>query len=179
MRDAEPPSSASTPRRFDVFLSYNRLDQEIVGWIAERLRQARLEPWLDAWCLVPGADWQRGIAEGLAASRSCAVLVGPADLGAWANQEVAVALDRAATDPDFRVFLVLLPGVPERFDVTSLSPFLRMRTWVDLRGGTESPRAVSDLVRAVKGLPLGVAPTIESDTDRCPYRGLEVFEEEH
>jgi WD40 repeat protein len=179
MRDAEPPSSASTPRRFDVFLSYNRLDQEIVGWIAERLRQARLEPWFDAWCLVPGADWQRGIAEGLAASRSCAVLVGPADLGAWANQEVAVALDRAATDPDFRVFLVLLPGVPERFNSAGLSPFLRMRTWIDYRGGLEDERAFADLVSAVNGLPLGPDLPTEPDSERCPYRGLEVFEEEH
>src|SRR5262245_22530011 len=91
-------------RRFDVFLSHNSRDTPIVERIAERLKRERLEPWLDAWHLVPGADWQRGLADGLAACRSCAVFVGPSDLGAWEHEEVAVALDRAATDGEFRLF---------------------------------------------------------------------------
>ena len=98
---------------FDVFLSHNSRDKPLVERLAERLKRTGLEPWLDVWCLVPGADWQRGLSDGLARSGSCAVFVGPFDLGAWANQEVAVALDRAAKDPDFRLFLVLLPGLPE------------------------------------------------------------------
>jgi WD40 repeat protein len=173
------PFAGGDGRRFDVFLSHNNRDKHMVERIAERLKRARLEPWLDAWHLVAGMDWQRGLAEGLAASRSCAVFVGPADLGAWENQEVAVALDRAATDPEFRLFLVLLPGVPERFDAAGLSPFLRMRTWVDYRRGFDDERAFQGLVSAVNGVPLGPEVPIEPDAELCPYRGLEVFEEEH
>jgi WD40 repeat protein len=165
--------------RFDVFLSHNSRDKPLVERIAERLKRSRLEPWLDSWHLVPGADWQKGLAEGLAASRSCAVFVGPADLGAWENQEVGVALDRAATDPEFRLFLVLLPGLPERFDPVELSPFLRLRTWVDYRRGLDDERPFQALVGAIKGLPLGPSVPIEADTAVSPYRGLEVFEEEH
>ena len=110
------PTAGVDGRPFDVFLSHNSRDKPLVERIAERLKRARLEPWLDAWHLVPGMEWQRGLAEGLAASRSCAVFVGPGDLGAWENEEVAVALDRAAQDREFRLFLVLLPGLPERFD---------------------------------------------------------------
>jgi hypothetical protein len=174
---AVPPGGAGSS--FDVFLSHSSRDRSVVERIAERLKRARLEPWLDAWNLVPGADWQRGLADGLAGSRSCAVFVGPADLGAWENQEVALALDRAATDAGFRIFLVLLPGVPERFEAAGLSPFLRLRTWVDFRVGLDDERAFQALVSAINGLPLGPAVPIEVATDVCPYRGLEAFEEEH
>ncbi len=89
-----------------------------------------------------------------------------------------MALDRAATDPEFRIFLVLLPGLPERFDATGLSPFLRMRTWVDFRSGLDDERALRSLISAVNGLPIG-SEVPDTDTGACPYRGLEVFEEEH
>jgi hypothetical protein len=59
-------------RPFDVFLSHNSQDKTVVERIAERLKRERIEPWLDAWHLVPGADWQRGLADRLAGCRSCA-----------------------------------------------------------------------------------------------------------
>ena len=145
MPDSDEPESvsgvssahgASAP--FDVFLSHSSLDKPVVETIAERLKRARLEPWLDVWNLVPGADWQAGLVDGLARSSSCAVFVGPGDLGAWENQEVGVALDRAASDPGFRLFLVLLPGLPEPFDATVLSPFLRLRTWSTTAAGSRT-----------------------------------------
>jgi len=172
-------AAGASARSFDIFLSHASREKPFVERVAERLKRARLEPWLDAWQLVPGADWQAGLAEGLAASRSCAVFVGPGDLGAWENQEVGIALDRAATDPAFRLFLVLLPGLPEPFDAATLSPFLRLRTWVDYRGGLEDERAFQALVSAINGLPLGPSVPIEAATDVCPYRGLEAFDEQH
>ncbi len=168
-----------TTRRYDVFLSHTRRDGEFVERLAEKLVRAQVDPWLDSWCLVPGEEWQDGIAEGLRASSSCAVVVGPSDVGAWSQEEAAVALDRAATDPDFRVFLVLLPGLPEPFDATALSPFLRMRTWVDFRAGLDDGRALQGLIAAIRGLPLGPAVPLDGDTGVCPYRGLEPFDEEH
>jgi WD40 repeat protein len=177
--DAKPRGAAPGRPRFDVFLSHNSRDKPVVERVAERLKRARLEPWLDAWQLVPGADWQCGLAEGLAASRSCAVFIGPSDHGAWQNQEIGVALDRAAKDAEFRLFLVLLPGLPEPFEATRLPPFLGLRTWVDYRGGLDDETAFRALVAAVQGVPLGPAVPIAPDATRCPYRGLEVFEEEH
>src|SRR5262249_25094895 len=153
---------------FDVFLSHNSRDKPLVERIAERLKRSGLEPWLDVWCLVPGADWQKGLADGLSQSASCAVFVGPGHLGAWAKQEVGVALDRAANDPDFRLFLVLLPGLPESFDAVSLSPFLRMRTWVDYRGGLDDERAFDRLRGAVNGVPVGPGVPLEEADDVRP-----------
>src|SRR5262245_51487871 len=128
----------TTSSAFDVFLSHNSREKPAVERIARKLQDAGIRPWLDAWCLTPGGQWQRELADGLQASRACAVLVGPADGGDWEREEVALAVNRAATDRAFRVFLVLLPGLAEPFDVNTLSPFLAMRTWVDFRRGYEN-----------------------------------------
>lgn len=169
----ESPRSDS----FDVFLSYSRADERGVHKVAAELKRAGVEPWLDAWCLTGGRPWQVELAEGLRRSAACAVFVGPTDMGVWEREEFHVALDRAAKDPTFRVFLVLLPGVPEPFDAGALSPFLSTRTWVDLRRGVAHPRAFQDLLHAVKGIPFGdTTPVREGDV--CPYRGLAAFDED-
>jgi hypothetical protein len=116
---------------FRCLLSYNSDDRAIVERIAQRLKRAGLEPWLDRWSLTPGGEVQRELGAGLDASVACAVFVGPHDLGAWELQEVAIAIHRAATERGFRVFPVLLPGVDEPFDPNRLPHFLRTRMWVD------------------------------------------------
>ena len=165
-------------RHYDVFLSYNRADQDTVHRIAERLRGEGLEPWLDTWALMPGQSWQEGIVDGLSASSTCAVVVGPSGLGDWAREELAVAHDRAAKDHAFRLFLVLLPDAPEITDPRLA--FLRMRTWVDLRAGAADPEALQDLVSAVTGA-ARTSPAAGDDIDPAasPYRGLASFEEDH
>src|SRR2546430_2979858 len=165
--------------RFDVFLSHNSRDKPAVERLAEKLKRAGLEPWFDRWCLTPGGQWQDEIAAGLRASAACAVSVGPHGLGDWSREELNVALDRAAKDRAFRLFLILLPGLPEPFESTTLPPFLGTRTWVDLRHGTEDTRAFQTLVNAIKGVPLGASIHDSPPTDRCPYRGLQTFDEPH
>ncbi|HUQ32201.1 MAG TPA: TIR domain-containing protein [Pyrinomonadaceae bacterium] len=170
----EPP-----PDRFDVFLSYNSLERSAVKRIAEKLKREQLEPWFDRWNLVSGGDWQNGIPEGLRASAACAVFVGPSGIGNWEGLEYKLATDRMAKDREFRLFLVLLPGLPEAFDANALPPFLSIRTWVDLRPGIEDTRAFQSLINAIKGLPLGPERPTEQRDDVCPYRGLQTFDEEH
>src|SRR5690348_7757211 len=140
---------------FDVFLSHNSRDKPTVERLAHKLQRAGLTPWLDKWNLTPGGRWQEELVTGLRASSACAVFVGPHGLGDWVHEELGVALDRAAKDRAFRLFLVLLPGLPEPFDATTLPPFLSTRTWVDLRPGVDDPRAFQHLVNAIKGVPFG------------------------
>ena len=167
----------SHPTDFDVFLSHNSRDKPTVERLAERLKRAGLEPWLDKWCLTPGGNWQNELLEGIRSSRACAFFIGPHGEGAWAREELHVALDRAAKDRDFRLFLVLLPEVEEPFDATRLPPFLSTRTWVDLRKGVEDARSFQTFVHAVKGVPLGPEVPIEPRDDICPYPGLQTFDE--
>jgi hypothetical protein len=163
---------------FDIFLSHNSRDKPAVERIATKLKQAGLEPWLDKWCLTPGGKWQEELAAGLRASSACGFFIGPNGVGDWASEELNGALDRAAKDRVFRLFLVLLPAVPEPFDATSLPPFLSTRTWIDLRKGIEDSRGFQLLINAIKGVAPGPETPIEARADICPYRGLQTFNEE-
>src|SRR5579864_1234838 len=93
-----PAPEAPAERHFDVFLSYNSLDRPTVERLAEMLKRAGIEPWLDKWCLTPGGQWQEEIIDGLRQSAAFAVFVGPNGIGDWANEEIAVGRDRAAKD---------------------------------------------------------------------------------
>ena len=126
---------ASPDHKFDVFMSHSSADKPAVLQIAQRLRLAGLRPWLDTAELVPGVDWEPGLARGLQASRTCAFFVGPRQLGDWAEQERQLAQNMAARQSGFRLIPVLLPGVTEPFDYSALPPFLTLKTWVDFRAG--------------------------------------------
>jgi WD40 repeat protein len=173
------PAAAVQDARFDVFLSHSSRDKPAVERIARTLKEAGIEPWFDAWHLTPGGDWQSEMAAGLRASRSCAVFVGEGGLGDWERQELGLALDQAAKNRHFRVFAVLLPGVPEPFDPTHLPPFISTRTWVDFRGGFKERRVFQRLVNAVFGIPVGAEEAPTARPEICPYRGLQTFDEEH
>lgn len=164
-------------QRFDVFLCHHGADDAVVEHLAERLRGEEVQPWLDLWCLAPGDNWQQEIGRGLRAAGACAVFVGPHGLGDWAREELAVAQDRAAKDRDFRLFLVLLPGAAKPDD-PSLD-FLANRHWVDLRPGIDDPTGFQSLLAAISGVPRGPAAIAAAGDSVCPYRGLDVFEEEH
>jgi WD40 repeat protein/energy-coupling factor transporter ATP-binding protein EcfA2 len=179
LEQTENRANDSSALPFAVFLSHNSREKPVVERIAEKLKREGLEPWLDKWCLTPAGDWQDELAQGLRVSAACAVFVGPAGIGSWENLEYKLATDRMAKDRAFRLFLVLLPGLPEPFDFSTLPPFLSICTWVDLRKGIEDARSFQSLINAIKGLPLGPERPIEPRNDVCPYRGLQTFDEEH
>lgn len=172
-RGARPPR-----RGFDVFLSYNSRDRAQVQRLARHLARAGLDPWFDRWSMTPGASWQEEIVAGLQASSTCAVFIGPHDVGGWEREEMSVALIRAVQDRTFRLIPVLLPGL-ESFEPTTLPPLLASRTWVDLRPGVDSKQGLQDFRNAVLGLPFGPDVHPEPQEGPCPYRGLAVFDEEH
>jgi hypothetical protein len=144
MAEQTPTQTVETPaERFAVFLSHNSREKPAVERIADKLKRAELEPWLDKWCLTPAGDWQDELAEGLRVSSASAVFVGPHGIGSWEDLEYKLAVDRMAKDRSFRVFLVLLPGLPEPFDTSQLPPFLSTRTWIDLRKASRTGAAFS------------------------------------
>jgi hypothetical protein len=98
---------------------------------------------------------------GVVCAAACAFFVGPYILGDWAREELRVALDCAAKDRAFRLFLVFLPGMPELFDTSTPPPFLSMRTWETcaqvLTSSSTCPKGSSRRCLLCPGWPGGAA----------------------
>jgi WD40 repeat protein len=170
---------------YAVFLAHNSRDKDLVELIAHKLRNAGLRPWFDKWELRPGERWINRLAEGVSASQSCAVFIGPNNLGNWEAEELALAQIRASEDKTFHLIPVLLPGLPDPFDSSSLPPFLRSQVWADFRRSIDDPHAFHCLQCGVQRIAPGPDLTSISTNDVdlqtqqiWPYRGLQVFNEE-
>ena len=167
--------------QYDVFLSHNSRDKPAVERLARRLAdEAGLRPFLDRWHLVPGEPWQEALEKALDQSRTCAVFIGPRGIGPWENEEMRAAIDRRVSESKgrFRVVPVLLPGA-ERGERGRLPAFLTRTTWVEFRESLDDPDAFHRLVAGIKGIAPGRRPGEVVYEGACPYRGLQVFEEEH
>ena len=96
---------------YDVFLSYNSADHNVVENIALNLRDEGLKPFLDRWYLAPGARWRSKLEDTLSSCKAVAIFVGPSEMGSWQQREVDVALDLQSRSPNLPVIPVLLPGL--------------------------------------------------------------------
>jgi WD40 repeat protein len=172
----ESAGGAGEQRHYDVFVSYNRAETPPVERIARRLRSEGLEVFFDRWATTAGRPWQEDILNAMSGVAACAVFIGREGLGDWAREELAVAQSRAAQDPRFRLFMVLLPGAPSPLDPRLA--FLSTRSWVDLRPNGGHGSSFEDLVAAITGVPRYAQPA-SIDGGSCPYRGLEPFDERH
>jgi tetratricopeptide (TPR) repeat protein len=163
---------------FDVFLSYNWRDHEQVEGLAQRLRGAGVNVFLDRWYLAPGANWLRALEGTLNSCKAVVACIG-AEMGPWQLREQYSALERQADEERsgriFPVIPVLLPGSEPPLG------FLRQNTWVDLRSRPNDSAGLGILVKAIRGEPPGpdVQTEIQTTLARvCPYRGLLYFREE-
>ena len=179
-RHDDPASATPAGVTYDAFLSHNSADKPAVTELAHRLRKAGVEPFLDAWHLVPGEPWQEALEGALDSSRTCVVFVGPAGFGTWENEEMRSALSRRVANPEFRVIPAILPGavLPDR---GRLPRFLSRLTWVDFRPGLDDAAAFDRLLDGIRGVaPDSIDEEIRDEAPIiCPFRGLEVFDEEH
>ncbi len=133
--------------RYDVFLSHANADKPAIEHIARKLREEKLEPFLDKWHLIPGDPWEEALEEALDESRTCAVFLGK-ELGPWQNQEMRSALAERVRDQSIRVIPVLLPGWTTKGEVPR---FLRLLAWVDFRAGIDDEEAFRRLLAGIRG----------------------------
>jgi tetratricopeptide (TPR) repeat protein len=142
--------------KFDVFLSHSHVDAEVIEQIAARLTdEAQLHVWLDKWEMVPGNLFRQGLAKGLDEAASCAVFLSNSTPRGWFDQEVGRALDKQASEANFRVIPVILPDG----DRSVVTDFLKLRTWVEFKGSIADPSAWHLLVCGIKGISPGRGPT--------------------
>jgi len=174
---------ARVMHKYDVFLCHNSQDKPAVEELARWLVKEGIQPWLDKWNLIPGEPWQEAIEEALDSCATCAVFIGLSGTGPWQNEEMRAAVQRRvdkrhAGERPFRVIPVLLPGA-ERGERGRLPAFLARTTWVEFRAGLDDDEAFRRLVAGIRGIPPGRHEGEVVYEDVCPYRGLQVFEEEH
>ncbi len=133
---------------FDVFLSHNHVDADVVEKLGTLLEdEGRLQVWLDKWVLVPGEQWEQGLARALAEAGSCAVCIGKKTPAGWFSQEIQRALNRQTREPSFRVIPVILPGG----DQSLVDNFLELRTWVQFKDSLDDRDALHRLISGIKG----------------------------
>jgi hypothetical protein len=170
--------SSTGQKRYDAFLSYNSQDRRAVQDLAERLGREGLDLYLEVSELPPGELFQKALAEGLHASKSCVVFLGPNGLGPWQKEELQVAIDKRVRDEAFRVIPVLLPGAerPRRGDVAHLE-FLLNASWVEFLKTLDDERGFQSLVWGITGNK-PQKPDEPYEEGVCPYRGLEAFRPE-
>lgn len=139
--------------QYDVFLSHNSKDKEIVTKIAEYLEDtAGLKSWLDEWELVPGKRWISGLKKAITDVPCIAVFIGNYGYGNWQGIEIEESLIIEGARKDIRIIPVLLPDTPDNPDMYA---FLDRYTWVNLRGGLEDDNALWRLECGIRGVPPG------------------------
>jgi hypothetical protein len=103
---------------YDVFLSYNRQDQDAVLEVRRKLELRGIRTFLDRDNLAAGLPWPQALEQALQLSRAVAVFPGPHDLGTWQKREMFFALDLQANaereNRKFPVIPVLLKNAQRR-----------------------------------------------------------------
>ena len=161
--------------KHDLFISYHTKDRNAVTSVRQVLKARGISSFIDREHLVAGLPWPQALEQSLKSVSAVAVFLGPRGLGLWQKREIGFALDRQVQEERdgrlFPVIPVLLPGADP------ISGFLFLNTWVDLRQDVRDSRGLEALARAIGGE--RIEQLTETSEVILPYRGLEVFHEEH
>jgi hypothetical protein len=120
---------------FDVFVSYNRVDQPEVKQVTAKLVERGLRVWLDTEQLQPGIPWEPVLESQIRSIHSAAVFVGSDGMGPWQALEVSAIL-RQFVKRGAPVIPTILPSAKKN---PQLPLFLEGHTWVDFRKADPDP----------------------------------------
>jgi hypothetical protein len=169
-RFRQSPGVAET----DLFLSYNRQDQEAVLAIRQRLELRGIRTFLDRDQLVAGLPWPQALEQGLKSARAVAVFLGPHDFGLWQKREMFFALDlQVQAEREKRRPFPVIPVLLK--DAQPQPGFLFLNTWADFRNTADEAEALETLIRAIEQDERSTGWVVPSV---CPYLGLRAFREE-
>ncbi len=128
--------------RWDVFISHASRDKARVRPLAEALRAAGLEVWLDEWVIQPGDHIYLAVEQGLEAARTLVLcLTTQALTSEWVKLERGTALFRDPTNKERRFVPVLLEDC-------KLPDVLKGFAYVDWRD--ESAAALEKIIQACR-----------------------------
>lgn len=138
----KPPERGE--RKFDAFISYRSSDREWAMALYDAMQFAGWKPFLDQYELVPGADLQSSLEEGLLASASGVIL--------WSSRTV----DSEWCKRERRAMMTLkdeggFQYIFAKLDHEKLPLFARQDLYVDFQSSPEGPRGVN-LLRLLCGM---------------------------
>ncbi len=117
---------------FDVFLSHNSKDKGFIQPVAEKLREAGIKVWFDAWNIPPGGNIPKLVQEGLEASRKLILCMSDNGLGSeWVEFEYSVRRFRDPSNKDLSILPFLLTDC-------TIPDHLKMLRYIDFRKREES-----------------------------------------
>jgi TIR domain len=147
------------------FLSYNTQDLALMQGLEGALRRKDSEAkiFFAPKNLHAGGFWLPELAKAIAEATAFVLLVGEKGLGPWQIIEYYEAVDRRATQHDFRIIPVLLDRVP-----APGLPFLRQLQWII----AADPAAEESIAQIIDAAAVGGTPPGELWRHTAPYRGL-------
>jgi hypothetical protein len=133
----------ASPAPFDVFLSYNSEDLDMVQEVAEALKSRGVRIWFDVGEVQGGKRFSEELEEIIRNVSAAAVFIGASGIGPWQSEEIQACL-RQSVYRGQTVIPVLLPNATEE---PKLPVFLEHRSRVDLR----TQNGLDRLLWAIKG----------------------------
>ncbi|MEV4347412.1 toll/interleukin-1 receptor domain-containing protein [Actinoplanes sp. NPDC049596] len=130
-------------RDYDVYLSYDHSNRDIVDRLVGQLRQAGLLASTFNFDARFTETWAHGMRQRVGRSRSAVVFLGPPSVRERQDAELAAVFDEQRNRPDFRVALMALPGT----SVPELLPLAR----VEILGLRHLQEGLETLRRVITG----------------------------
>ncbi len=122
----------NTQFNYDVFLSHNSKDKEIVRVMAKKLQDYGLKIWFDEWCIKPGDDIYLKVEKGLEESKILVLCLSPNAINSdWVKLERSTVLFRDPINSNRRFIPVLIEDC-------DLPDTLKRYRYVDYRSAVDS-----------------------------------------
>ncbi len=174
LQEKARPGIAYSPEAFECLLTCRPEDEASVNELASRLTAAGLRLWPEVGHISAAGVWPLGLDQALAASHTWLLCIGPG----MTDAPTLAGLPEPPT-AGVTLILVLLPGARQGMR-SRLPRWLQRLPWVEFHEGLDDKVALSRLVAAIKvAIPPDALAQGKVRDARCPYRGLQVFDEEH
>jgi hypothetical protein len=128
-----------------MFISHSSSDAQFANMLAESLRAADVEVWIDTRELQPGAALVAEIQKGIANCDTLLIVLSPDSVASrWVQEEVEAAIASQATTSRPKV-------IPILYRDCDIPPFLKSRVWVDFRDSESDDARFGERVKTLLG----------------------------
>jgi len=149
--------------RYDIFLSHNSKDKPLVAILAEQLRDATLNVWLDQDNLYGGDALPKEIEKAIGNSKAALFCIGEHGLGKWQALEMNVCRPLSVNER-LKIIVVLLPPLASLPDESN---YLSLQHQLYLKWEIGDPSTIEQIIYSVsKWLPIWRDKELKRLTDQ-------------